>query len=127
VGLHGRSSLTPRLQSDCPEVVPYYKTIDSTTNKPGLYPCLFLRHEHDQQDQQDHDNFGRQKQMESHQQPGNRIRFIAAVSQNLSGGGDIQNIQDDEEHGQQEQDHYFSAPFQIPTFLLRGQNGELFE
>ena len=102
-GLHGRSSLILSLQPQRTEVTTYNKTIDSTTKKAGFYPCLFIRHEHDQQDQQDHDNLGRQKQMESHQQPGYRIRFIAAVSQNLSGGGDVQNIQDYKDYGQQQQ------------------------
>jgi len=31
----------------------------------------------------------------SHQQPGNGIGFIAAISQNLSAGGYVQDIQDD--------------------------------
>jgi len=59
VGLRGRSSLILSLQPDHSEAIPYNKTIDSTTNDSGLYPYLFLHHDHDQQDQQDHDNLGR--------------------------------------------------------------------
>lgn len=45
--------------------------------------------------------------MESHLQPGDWIHFIAAVSQDLSGCGYIQDIQDGEKYGQQERNHYF--------------------
>lgn len=44
--------------------------------------------------------------MESHQQPGYWIGFIAAVFQNLPGGGDIEEIKDDEEYGQQKEGHF---------------------
>ena len=44
--------------------------------------------------------------MESHQQSGKGIGFIAAVSQNLSGCGYIQDIQDDEDYGQQEVEYF---------------------
>ena len=40
--------------------------------------------------------------MEFHQKPGKGIGFIAAVSQDLSGCGYVQDIQDDEDYGLQE-------------------------
>jgi len=40
--------------------------------------------------------------MESHQKPGKGIGFIAAVVQNFSGCGYVQDIQDDEDYGLKE-------------------------